>query len=127
MLRVLMSAFLALCVGLNAAAAQDAAKKEAPKKPDAAKGEKVKKQLTDEEKAAMLEKMFTRLDKNGDKKLSFDELKGKQSDAKKLEALEKRFKAQDKDGDKSLSLEEFKAAPEKKPRGKKEKKPAEKK
>ena len=122
-MRVLMSVALALCVGLSAAAAQDAVKKDAPKKP----GEKVKKTLTDEEKAAVAEKMFQRLDKNGDKKLSFDELKGKQTDAKRLEALEKQFKAKDKNADGSLSIEEFKAAPEKKPREKKEKKPAEKK
>ena len=119
MLRVLMSIGLALCVGLGAAAAQGTAKKDAPK------GEKVKKTLTAEEKAAMAEKVFLKLDKDGDKKLSFDELKGKKTDPKQLEKLENQFKAKDKDGDDALSLDEFKAAPEKKAPGGKEKKPAE--
>lgn len=114
MLRVLIGIGLALCVGLGTAAAQDRAKKDAPK------GEKVKKQLTTEEKAVMADKVFQKLDKNGDKKLSLDELKGKKTDPKQLETLERQFKAKDKNGDGVLSIEEFKAVPEKKAPGKKD-------
>lgn len=56
---------------------------------------------------------FSRLDKDGDKKLSLDEFVGKKTDAKKDNAT-KRFAKLDKDGDEYLSLEEYKAAGKKK-------------
>lgn len=59
------------------------------------------------------EQRFSRLDKDGDKKLSKDEFVGKKQDEKKAKA-EKRFGRLDKDSDGFLSLEEFKAAGKKK-------------
>jgi hypothetical protein len=56
---------------------------------------------------------FSKLDKNGDQKLSLEEYIGKKTDARK-EKAEKRFARCDKDADKALSLEEFKTPPKKK-------------
>lgn len=89
MSRVLLSLGLALFVGLSTVSAQDAAKKERPKKPAAEKKEKVKKPpLTEAQKA--------------------------ERDKKRAAAMEKRFKALDKDGDKALTLDEFTAVPQRK-------------
>lgn len=59
------------------------------------------------------ETVFAKMDKNGDKKLSFDEFKGKREGDAAAKA-EKAFKRLDKDSDGSLSLEEFKARGKKK-------------
>jgi hypothetical protein len=56
---------------------------------------------------------FAKLDANGDKKLSFDEFKGKR-DGDAADKAKKQFTKRDKDGDGSLSLDEFKAAGKKK-------------
>jgi hypothetical protein len=56
---------------------------------------------------------FSKLDKNGDQKLSLEEYIGKKTEARK-EKAEKRFARCDKDADKALSLEEFKTPPKKK-------------
>lgn len=59
------------------------------------------------------ETVFAKLDTNSDKKLSFDEFKGKREGDAATKA-EKAFKRLDKDSDGSLSLEEFKARGKKK-------------
>lgn len=59
------------------------------------------------------EERFAGLDKDGDKKLSLDELVGKKTGEKK-EKAEKRFKRLDKDKDMYLTLDEFKAGVKKK-------------
>lgn len=59
------------------------------------------------------EARFAKMDTNGDKKLSFEEFKGKREGDAAAKA-EKAFKRLDKDNDKALSLEEFKAAGKKK-------------
>ncbi|HUT10114.1 MAG TPA: hypothetical protein VMY42_06430 [Thermoguttaceae bacterium] len=113
MSRLLMSAALALLFVVGTTLAQDGdKKKEGPEKP--------KKSIED---------VFKAKDKNGDGKLSFDEIKGKIDKPEALDKLELKFKALDKNGDKALTLEEFTAKPErtKKPAGEKpEKKPGEK-
>lgn len=54
------------------------------------------------------EERFSKLDKDGDKKLSLEEFIGKKTDEAKEKAT-KRFAKLDSDSDKSLSLDEFKA------------------
>ena len=81
---------VACLVGLNVASAQDAEKKEAPKKPK-----------------RTLEQIFQKLDKDAGGGLTFEEFKGKRTEAEQLEKAEKLFKKLDKDGDKSVSLKEF--------------------
>ena len=66
------------------------------------------------------EKVFKRLDKDGDGALTLEEFKGKR-EGEAAEKAEKAFKAKDKDGDGKLTLEEFKARPQ----GQKGKKPGE--
>jgi Ca2+-binding EF-hand superfamily protein len=61
-----------------------------------------------QEKKADPEAQFTKMDKNGDKKLSLEEFKGKRTGDKATKA-EEQFKKMDKDSDGSLTLEEFKA------------------
>jgi hypothetical protein len=68
----------------------------------AAKGAPEKPQRTPEER-------FARLDKNGDKSVSFDEYKGKREEAQ----AKTQFDRQDADKDGKLTLEEFKAKPKK--------------
>lgn len=55
------------------------------------------------------EERFSKMDRNGDKKLSLDEFVGKRTGEQKEKAT-KRFGKLDKDSDSFLSLEEFKAA-----------------
>lgn len=81
---------VACLVGLEVASAQDAEKKEGPKKPK-----------------RTLEQIFQKLDKDADGSLSFEEFKGKRTEPEQLEKAEQRFKKLDKDGDKSVSLKEF--------------------
>lgn len=57
-----------------------------------------------------LEKVFKRLDKNSDGKVTFEEFKGKRDEEK----AKKAFARLDKNNDESLSLEEFKAREKKK-------------
>lgn len=59
------------------------------------------------------EETFKRLDKNGDGKVSPDELKGKRT-GEKADRVVSRFKQMDKDNDGFLSLEEYKAGAAKK-------------
>ncbi len=54
------------------------------------------------------EERFSKLDKDGDKKLSLEEFIGKKTDEAKEKAT-KRFAKLYSDSDKSLSLDEFKA------------------
>ena len=134
MLRVLLSLALALFVGLSTVSAQDAAKKECPKKPAAEKKEKVKKPpLTDAQKAelakkraAAAEKAFKAKDKDGNGKLTLEELKGKSKKPEAAEKAAKLLKAKDKDADGALTFEELTAKPAKpaKPAKKERKKPA---
>lgn len=81
---------VACLVGLSVASAQDAEKKEGPKKPKRS-----------------LEQIFQKLDKDADGSLTFEEFKGKRTEPEQLEKAEQRFKRLDKDGDKSVSLKEF--------------------
>lgn len=60
-----------------------------------------------------LDAVFKKLDKDGDKKLTLEEVKGKRT-GKKAERAEKLFKRLDKDKDGSLTLEEFKNLKKKK-------------
>ena len=63
--------------------------------------------MAQEKKEQTPEQRFARLDKNSDKKLSFDEFKGKKTDAAETRA-KTQFDKADKDKDSALSLEEFK-------------------
>jgi hypothetical protein len=102
-MRVLLSLALAFVVAVGMASAQEAKKKEGGRKP-----------------AQTKEDMFKAKDKDGDGKLTLEEMKADCKDAKRIEAIEKEFKAKDKDGDGALTLEEFKASPAKKAPPKKE-------
>lgn len=109
MLRMLLCGVLAVGVVAGSALAKDTAKKEGPQKP---------------KKTA--EEIFKAKDKDGDGKLTLEELTSKVKKPEVAARLEKRFKAKDKDGDGMLTLEEFKAKPERKAKGKKKDKPADK-
>jgi len=65
-----------------------------------------------EKKAADPAARFAKLDKDGNKEVSLDELKA--GSKGKPDSAEKMMKAKDKDKNGSLSLEEFSAKPEKK-------------
>ncbi len=69
-------------------------------KPEAAKGEKPKRDPAE---------MFKKLDTNGDGKISLDEFKAGPLGQKDPAKAEEIFKKKDKDGDGFLSLEEFSA------------------
>ncbi len=105
MLRMLICGVVALAVVAGSAMAKDDAKKEGAKKPK-----------------RTAEEIFKARDKDGDGKLTLEELKAKVKKPERAARLEKMFKAKDKDGDGALTLEEFKAKPERK--GKKKGKPA---
>lgn len=53
------------------------------------------------------EARFKTLDRNGDGKLTFDEIKGRRTRPEEIERIEQNFKRMDKDGDLKLTLEEY--------------------
>ena len=79
-------------------------------KPAAAPGAKPEKPKMDPAAA------FAKLDTNGDKSVSLDEMKAGPMGKKDPAKAEEMFKKKDKDADGKLTLEEFSAKPEKKPK-----------
>ncbi len=131
MTRLLLSTGLVLCIGLGTALAEDAPKK-CPEKPAVEKKQKAERApRTAEQKAEMakkraeaVEKMFQARDKDGDGKLTLDELKGKSDKPEAAARAEKLLAAKDKDGDGAVSKAEMTARPQRqrgrnKPAGKK--------
>ena len=69
--------------------------------------------IAQDKKGGTPEERFAKLDKDGDKKVSLAEFKGKRDGDKGAKA-EAQFKKLDKDSDGSLTLEEYKAGGKKK-------------
>jgi len=120
LLTMLLAAVFALSVAGTTWAAADAKKKEGDQKKPAAK------KVSPEDR-------FKKMDKDGDGKLSFDDIKGRATKEETIKEREKQFAEMDKDKDKAVTLEEWKAywkakAKEKKPtKAPKKQKEAEKK
>ena len=95
-----LGATLAIADDKPAAPAAPAKEGTPATKPDAAKGDKPKRDPAE---------MFKKLDTNGDGKISLDEFKAGPLGQKDPAKAEEIFKKKDKDGDGFLSLEEFSA------------------
>ena len=107
---MLLVAVFAVSLAGSAWAAEGEKKKEGAKKGEA--------------KKISLEDRFAKMDKDGDKKLSFDEFKGRATSEESLKEREKQFAQMDKDKDKAVTIEEMKEfykskAKEKKPKDEK--------
>ena len=77
-----------------------------------------------EAKKVSMEDRFAKMDKNGDKKLDFEEFKGRATSEESVKEREKQFAEMDQDKDKAITIEEMKAffkakMKEKKPKGEK--------